>query len=153
MTIEERLSELGLSLPEVPAPVAAYVPAVRVGNWVYVSGQTPFRDGELRVKGKVGGEVTLEEAYEEAKQCALNIMAVVKSVAGSLENVERIVKVVGFVAVTPDFTDAPKVVNGASELFVQVFGDKGKHARSAVGVCALPLDCCVEVEAVVLLKE
>lgn len=153
MTIEERLSELGLSLPEVPAPVAAYVPAVRVGNWVYVSGQTPFRDGELRVKGKVGGEVTLEEAYEEAKQCALNIMAVVKSAAGSLDNVERIVKVVGFVAVTPDFTDAPKVVNGASELFVQVFGDKGKHARSAVGVCALPLDCCVEVEAVVLLKE
>ncbi len=153
MKIEDRLAELGLSLPEVPAPVAAYVPAVRAGNWVYVSGQTPFRDGKLRVKGKVGKDVTLEDAYEEAKQCALNIMAAVKSVAGSLDNVERIVKLVGFVASTPDFTDAPKVVNGASELFVQVFGDKGKHARSAVGVAALPLDCCVEVEAVVLLKE
>ncbi|MBP8614125.1 MAG: RidA family protein [Firmicutes bacterium] len=153
MKIEERLTELGLSLPEVPAPVAAYVPAVRAGNWVYVSGQTPFRDGKLRVKGKVGSDVTLEDAYQEAKQCALNIMAAVKSVAGSLDNVERIVKLVGFVASTPDFTDAPKVVNGASELFVQVFGDKGKHARSAVGVASLPLDCCVEVEAVVLLKE
>ncbi len=153
MKIEDRLTELGLSLPEVPAPVAAYVPAVRAGNWVYVSGQTPFRDGKLRVKGKVGKDVTLEDAYEEAKQCALNIMAAVKSVAGSLDNVERIVKLVGFVASTPDFTDAPKVVNGASELFVQVFGDKGKHARSAVGVASLPLDCCVEVEAVVLLKE
>jgi enamine deaminase RidA (YjgF/YER057c/UK114 family) len=153
MKIEDRLAELGLSLPEVPAPVAAYVPAVRAGNWVYVSGQTPFRDGKLRVKGKVGKDVTLEDAYEEAKQCALNIMAAVKSVAGSLDNVERIVKLVGFVASTPDFTDAPKVVNGASELFVQVFGDKGKHARSAVGVASLPLDCCVEVEAVVLLKE
>lgn len=153
MKIEDRLAELGLSLPEVPAPVAAYVPAVRAGNWVYVSGQTPFRDGKLRVKGKVGKDVTLEDAYEEAKQCALNIMAAVNSVAGSLDNVERIVKLVGFVASTPDFTDAPKVVNGASELFVQVFGDKGKHARSAVGVAALPLDCCVEVEAVVLLKE
>ena len=153
MKIEDRLAELGLSLPEVPAPVAAYVPAVRAGNWVYVSGQTPLRDGKLRVKGKVGKDVTLEDAYEEAKQCALNIMAAVKSVAGSLDNVERIVKLVGFVASTPDFTDAPKVVNGASELFVQVFGDKGKHARSAVGVAALPLDCCVEVEAVVLLKE
>lgn len=153
MKIEDRLAKLGLSLPEVPAPVAAYVPAVRAGNWVYVSGQTPFRDGKLRVKGKVGKDVTLEDAYEEAKQCALNIMAAVKSVAGSLDNVERIVKLVGFVASTPDFTDAPKVVNGASELFVQVFGDKGKHARSAVGVASLPLDCCVEVEAVVLLKE
>ena len=153
MKIEDRLTELGLSLPEVPAPVAAYVPAVRAGNWVYVSGQTPFRDGKLRVKGKVGKDVTLEDAYEEAKQCALNIMAAVKSVAGSLDNVERIVKLVGFVASMPDFTDAPKVVNGASELFVQVFGDKGKHARSAVGVASLPLDCCVEVEAVVLLKE
>ena len=153
MKIEDRLAELGLSLPEVPAPVAAYVPAVRAGNWVYISGQTPFRDGKLRVKGKVGKDVTLEDAYEEAKQCALNIMAAVKSVAGSLDNVERIVKLVGFVASTPDFTDAPKVVNGASELFVQVFGDKGKHARSAVGVASLPLDCCVEVEAVVLLKE
>ena len=153
MKIEDRLTELGLSLPEVPAPVAAYVPVVRAGNWVYVSGQTPLRDGKLRVKGKVGKDVTLEDAYEEAKQCALNIMAAVKSVAGSLDNVERIVKLVGFVASTPDFTDAPKVVNGASELFVQVFGDKGKHARSAVGVAALPLDCCVEVEAVVLLKE
>ncbi|MGI6628287.1 MAG: RidA family protein [Bacillota bacterium] len=153
MKIEDKLTELGLTLPQVPAPVASYVPAVRAGNWVYVSGQTPFKDGKLRVKGKVGGEVTLEEAYEEAKQCALNAMAAIKSVAGSLDNVERIVKVVGFVAVTPDFTDAPKVVNGASDLFVEVFGDRGKHARSAIGVASLPLDCSVEVEAVALLKE
>ncbi len=153
MKIEERLAQLGLSLPEVPAPVASYVPGVKAGNWVYVSGQTPFKDGKLRVTGKVGNEVTLEEAYEEAKQCALNAMAVIKSVAGSLDNVERIVKVTGFVASTPDFTDAPKVVNGASDLFVKVFGDRGKHARSAIGVISLPLDCSVEVEVVALLKE
>lgn len=153
MKIEEKLAELGLTLPQVPAPVAAYVPAVKAGRWVYVSGQTPFRDGKLRVTGKLGKDVSIEDAYEEAKQCALNIMAAVKSVAGSLDNVERIVKVVGFVACTPDFTNAPKVVNGASELFGEVFGDKGKHARAAVGVASLPLDCCVEVEAVILLKE
>ena len=153
MKIEERLSKLGLSLPEVPAPVAAYVPAVKAGGWVYVSGQTPLRDGKLKVKGKVGVQVTLEEAYDEAKQCALNILAAIKSVAGSLDDVERIVKVTGFVACSPDFTDAPKVVNGASELFAQVFGDRGRHARAAIGVSSLPLDCSVEVEAIALLKE
>lgn len=153
MKIEEKLTKLGLSLPQVPAPVASYVPAVKAGNWVYVSGQTPFRDGKLRVAGKVGNEVTLEEAYEEAKQCALNAMAAIKSVAGSLDNVERIVKVTGFVASSPDFTDAPKVINGASDLFVEVFGDKGKHARSAIGVTALPLNCSVEVEVIALVKQ
>lgn len=153
MKIEEKLAELGLTLPQVPAPVAAYVPAVKAGNWVFVSGQTPMKDGQLKVKGKLGKDVSLEDAYEEAKQCALNIMAAVKSVAGSLDNVEQIVKLSGFVASTPDFTDAPKVVNGASELFGKVFGDRGKHARAAVGVASLPLDCCVEIEAIVLLKD
>ena len=138
MTIEEKLAELGLSLPEVPTPVASYVPAVKQGNWVHVSGQIPLRDGKLRVTGKVGSEITLEEAQAEAKQCALNALAVIKSVVGSLDKVERIVKVTGFVACSPDFTDAPKVVNGASDLFLEVFGDKGRHARAAVGAAALP---------------
>ncbi len=152
MKIEQKLAELGLSLPEVPAPVASYVPGVKEDRWIYVSGQTPLRDGKLNVKGKVGKEVTLEEAYEEAKQCALNIMAVLKSMAGSLDNIERIVKVTGFVASTPDFTDAPKVINGASDLFGKVFGEKGRHARAAIGVSSLPLDCAVEVEAIALVK-
>ncbi|MGI6620119.1 MAG: RidA family protein [Bacillota bacterium] len=153
MTIEEKLAELGLSLPEVPTPVASYVPAVKQGNWVHVSGQIPLRDGKLRVTGKVGSEITLEEAQAEAKQCALNALAVIKSVVGSLDKVERIVKVTGFVACSPDFTDAPKVVNGASDLFLEVFGDKGRHARAAVGVAALPLDCAVEVEVIAFVKE
>ncbi len=153
MTIEEKLAELGLSLPEVPTPVASYVPAVKQGNWVHVSGQIPLRDGKLRVTGKVGSEITLEEAQAEAKQCALIALAVIKSVVGSLDKVERIVKVTGFVACSPDFTDAPKVVNGASDLFLEVFGDKGRHARAAVGVAALPLDCAVEVEVIAFVKE
>lgn len=153
MSVERKLAELGLTLPEAPAPVASYVPAVKQGNWVYVSGQIPLRDGKVRVTGKVGSEVTLEDAQQEARQCALNALAVIKSVAGSLDNVERIVKVTGFVACTPDFTDAPKVVNGASDLFVEVFGDKGKHARSAVGVAALPLDVPVEVEVIAYVKD
>lgn len=153
MTVEQRLVQLGLTLPQAPSPVASYVPAVKQGNWVYVSGQIPLRDGQVRVKGKVGREVTLQQAQEEAKQCALNALAVIKSVVGSLDKVERIVKVTGFVACTPEFTDAPKVVNGASDLFVQVFGEKGKHARSAVGVAALPLDCPVEVEVIAYVNE
>lgn len=153
MTVEERLAQLGLTLPEAPAPVASYVPAVKQGNWVYVSGQIPLRDGKVRVSGKVGSEVSLEDAQEEARQCALNALAIIKSVAGSLDNVERIVKVTGFVACSPDFTDAPKVVNGASDLFLEVFGDKGRHARAAVGVTALPLDVPVEVEVIAFVKE
>ncbi|WP_244931043.1 RidA family protein [Nocardioides sp. W7] len=148
-TPEERLAELGLSIPEVPTPVAAYVPAVRSGHQVFTSGQLPMRDGELMAVGKVGGEVTAEEAYACAQQCALNAIAAVRSVVGDLSQVKRVVKVVAFVASTPDFTGQPGVANGASELLGKVFGDAGIHARSAVGVPALPLDAPVEVEILV----
>jgi enamine deaminase RidA (YjgF/YER057c/UK114 family) len=148
-TPEEALAELGLTVPEVPAPVAVYVPAVRTGNYIYTSGQLPMRNGELIATGKVGGEVTAEEAVECARQCALNAIAAVRAEVGELSNVKRIVKVVAFVASTPDFTGQPGVANGASELFGQVFGEAGQHARSAVGVPVLPLDAPVEVELVV----
>jgi enamine deaminase RidA (YjgF/YER057c/UK114 family) len=146
---EEKLAELGLSVPEVAAPVAAYVPAVRSGNYVYTSGQLPMRSGELMTTGKVGGEVSPEEAVACAQQCALNAIAAVKSQIGDLAQIKRIVKVVCFVASTPDFTGQPQVANGASHLFGEVFGDAGVHARSAVGVPVLPLDSPVEVEIVV----
>ncbi|KWW97453.1 LysR family transcriptional regulator [Carbonactinospora thermoautotrophica] len=148
-TPEERLKQLGLELPEVAKPVAAYVPAVRTGNHVYTSGQLPFVDGRLPKTGKVGAEVTAEEAKELAQQCALNAIAAVKAEIGDLSAVRRVVKVVGFVASAPDFTGQPAVVNGASELLGKVFGDAGSHARSAVGVAALPLDAPVEVEMIV----
>lgn len=146
---EERLAALGLAVPEVAAPVAAYVPAVRSGSHVFTSGQLPMRSGELMLTGKVGGEVSEEEAVACAQQCALNAIAAVKSQIGDLAAVKRIVKVVVFVASTPDFTGQPKVANGASELFGEVFGDAGVHARSAVGVPVLPLDSPVEVEILV----
>jgi enamine deaminase RidA (YjgF/YER057c/UK114 family) len=148
-TPEERLAKLGLSVPEVPTPVAAYVPAVRSGNHVYTSGQLPMRDGQLVTTGKVGGEVSPEQAVECARQCALNAIAAVRAELGDLSQVKRIVKVVAFVASTPDFTGQPGVANGASELFGEVFGDAGRHARSAVGVPVLPLDAPVEVELIV----
>jgi enamine deaminase RidA (YjgF/YER057c/UK114 family) len=148
-TPEERLAELGLAVPEVPKPVAAYVPAVRNGNHVYTSGQVPMRSGELMLTGKVGDDVTAEQAYECAQQCALNALAAVKSVVGDLSAVKQVVKVVVFVASTPDFTGQPGVANGVSELLGKVFGDAGVHARSAVGVSALPLDAPVEVELLV----
>ena len=146
---EEKLAELGLSVPEVAKPVAVYVPAVRTGNYIFTSGQLPMRSGELITTGKVGGEVTQDEAVECARQCALNAIAAVKAEIGDLANVKRIVKVVCFVASTPDFTGQPQVANGASELFGAVFGDAGIHARSAVGVPVLPLDAPVEVEILV----
>ena len=148
-TPEERLHELGLAVPEVAKPVASYVPAVRSGHHVFTSGQLPMREGQLIATGKVGGEVTPEEALECARQCALNAIAAVRAEVGELANVKRIVKVVAFVASTPDFTGQPGVANGASELFGAVFGDAGQHARSAVGVPVLPLDAPVEVEIVV----
>jgi enamine deaminase RidA (YjgF/YER057c/UK114 family) len=148
-TPEEKLAELGLSVPEVARPVAAYVPAVRTGNYIFTSGQLPMRSGELMTTGKVGGEVTQEEAVACAQQCALNAIAAVKAEIGDLSLVKRIVKVVAFVASTPDFTGQPQVANGASELFGTVFGDAGVHARSAVGVPVLPLDAPVEVEILV----
>jgi len=149
MTPEERLAELGLAVPEVAAPVAAYVPAVRSGNHVFTSGQLPMREGKLMATGKVGGEVTQAEAVECARQCALNALAAIRAELGELSAVKRVVKVVAFVASTPDFTAQPLVANGVSELLGDVFGDIGRHARSAVGVPVLPLDAPVEVELVV----
>jgi enamine deaminase RidA (YjgF/YER057c/UK114 family) len=146
-TPEERLAELGLSVPEVPQPVAAYVPAVRVGSLVYTAGQLPLLDGALMATGKVGDGVTAEQATACAQQCALNAIAAIRSVAGDLTHV-RIVKVVAFVASNPNFSGQPGVANGASELFGSVFGDAGVHARSAVGVPVLPLDAPVEVEVI-----
>jgi enamine deaminase RidA (YjgF/YER057c/UK114 family) len=148
-TPEERLAELGLSVPEVAKPVAAYVPAVRSGSHVFTSGQLPMREGRLITTGKVGAEVTPEQAVECARQCALNALAAVRALTGDLSAVKRIVKVTAFVASTPDFTGQPGVANGASELFGTVFGEAGQHARSAVGVPVLPLDAPVEVELVI----
>jgi enamine deaminase RidA (YjgF/YER057c/UK114 family) len=148
-TPEERLAELGLDVPEVAAPLAVYVPAVRSGNHVFTSGQLPLRAGELMATGIVGAGVTPEEAFACAQQCALNAIAAVKAQVGDLSRVKRVVKVVGFVASAPDFTGQPGVVNGASELLGKAFGDAGVHARSAVGVAALPLGAPVEVEVMV----
>ncbi|MBG0814038.1 RidA family protein [Planomonospora sp. ID82291] len=148
MSPEEKLAALGLKLPEVVPPLAAYVPAVRSGDHVYTSGQVPMVDGRLAATGKVGAEVSAEEGREMARICALNALAAVASAAGGLSNVVRIVKVVGFVASAPDFTGQPQVVNGASELLGEVFGEAGVHARSAVGVAVLPLDAPVEVELI-----
>jgi enamine deaminase RidA (YjgF/YER057c/UK114 family) len=147
MGAREKLAELGLTLPAVAAPLAAYVPAVRSGRQVYVSGQLPIVDGQLLATGKVGAEVTAERAAELARQCALNALAAADALVG-LDTLVRVVKVVGFVASAAGFTGQPAVVNGASELFGAVFGEAGRHARSAVGVAELPLGAPVEVEAV-----
>ncbi|WP_454194684.1 RidA family protein [Nocardia sp. Marseille-Q1738] len=144
---EKNLAELGLTLPPVVPPVAAYVPAIRTGSLVYTSGQLPFVDGRLSAVGKVGAEVSIEEAKEAARLCALNALAAVHDLVG-LDAVVRIVKVVGFVASAPGFGDQPVVINGASEFLGQVFGDAGKHARSAVGVSELPKNTPVEVELI-----
>ncbi|CAA0081903.1 RutC family protein [Mycolicibacterium vanbaalenii] len=142
------MADQGIELPQVVAPVAAYVPAVRTGNLVYTSGQLPMTSGRLPVTGKVGAEVSAEQAKTLARQCALNALAAVDSLVG-VDAVVRVVKVVGFVASAPGFGGQPGVINGASELFGEVFGDAGAHARSAVGVSELPLDSPVEVEVVV----
>jgi enamine deaminase RidA (YjgF/YER057c/UK114 family) len=147
--IEDRLGELGLTLPEVVPPLAAYVPALRVGDLVWTSGQLPMVDGALAATGKVGAEVDPEEAAGLARICALNALAAVKAEVGDLDEVTRVIKVVGYVASAPTFTGQPAVINGASQLLGEVFGDVGRHARSAVGVAVLPLDAPVEVELVV----
>ena len=147
--VESRLAALGLTVPQVTIPLAAYVPAVRTGNLIFTSGQLPMIEGALAATGKVGGAVTPEEAAELAKVCALNAMAAVRSLVGDLDKVVRVVKVVGFVASAPEFTGQPAIVNGASNLLKEAFGDAGVHARSAVGVAALPLDAPVEVEMIV----
>jgi enamine deaminase RidA (YjgF/YER057c/UK114 family) len=146
--VEDRLAELGLEVPDVAKPVAAYVPAVRSGDHVFTAGQLPMREGQLLATGKVGGSITPEQAVECARQCALNALAAVRAEV-PLDDVSRIVKVVVFVASTPDFTGQPGVANGVSQLLGDVFGEAGRHARSAVGVPVLPLDAPVEVELVV----
>jgi enamine deaminase RidA (YjgF/YER057c/UK114 family) len=148
-TIDERLAALGITLPAVAAPVAAYIPALVSGNLVFTSGQLPMVEGVLPATGKLGAAVSAEEGKELARQCALNALAAVESVIGSLDRVTRIVKLVGFVASDPSFTGQPGVINGASDVLGEIFGDAGVHARSAVGVTVLPLDSPVELELIV----
>ncbi len=149
MSANQRISELGIVLPQVATPAGAYVPAVVSGNLVFTAGQIPLVDGKLAATGKVGKDLTAEQAKQIARICALNAVAAVKSVIGDLDRVKKVVKVVGFVSSDPSFTQQPAVVNGASELLEQIFGEKGIHARSAVGVAVLPLDAPVEVELIV----
>ncbi|WP_079166917.1 RidA family protein [Streptomyces oceani] len=151
--VTSRLAELGMTLPQVPAPAGVYVPALRSGPYVYTSGQVPLVEGKLLTAGKVGAEVTPERAKELAGVCALNALAAVTSVVDDLDRIAQVVKVTGFVASAPDFTAQPGVINGASELLGEVLGDRGVHARSAVGVAALPLDSPVEVEIQVELAD
>jgi len=151
MSIEARLQELGIVLPEAAAPVASYVPAVVQGGFAHVSGQLPFIDGEL-VTGRLGEDISVEAGTAAARACGLMILAQLKA-AGVLEKVERVVKLGGFVSSTAEFTDQPKVINGASDLMLDVFGEIGKHARAAVGVPALPLGAAVEVDAIIALAD
>ncbi|MEE8516453.1 MAG: RidA family protein [Alphaproteobacteria bacterium] len=146
--IESRLAELGIILPEVPAPVANYVPFVIAGPLVFISGQITMWDGELKFLGKVGADLTLEQGQDAARLCAINLLAQAKAAAGSLERIKRCVKLTGFVNADPGFTDHPKVINGASDLMVVVLGDNGRHARAAVGVNSLPMGVAVEVDGV-----
>ena len=145
---QERMQELGLELPQVPMPAASYVPAVRTGNLVFTAGQVSFEGGEIHVTGKVGDAVRLEEAQHAARLCALNALAAAASEAGGLDRISRIIKVVGYVASAPGFNAQPQVVNGASDLLGEIFGENGHHARSAVGVAELPLGVPVEVEMI-----
>ena len=151
MTIEARLQELGITLPEAAAPVASYMPVVVHGGVAYVSGQLPFIDGELKT-GRLGEDFSLEQGLDAARACGLMILAQLKA-AGLLEQVERVVKLGAFVSSTTDFTDQPKVANGASDLMFEVFGEKGRHSRAAVGVPVLPLGAAVEVDAIIALSE
>lgn len=149
MSVEEKLKALGLSLPKPPKPVAAYIPAVKTGNLIFVSGQIPVVNGELKFKGKVGQDLSVEEGYEAAKICVLNALSIVKDLVGSLDKVKQIVRVVGYVNCSDDFKEPHKVVNGASELLVEIFGEKGKHARLALGTNILPLGATIELELIV----
>lgn len=146
--IEQRLAELGLSIPELVPPAAAYQPAVVADGVVYVSGQLPMVDGKLPVSGKVGADVSAEQAYDLARTCGLNLIAALKHAVGDLDRITRIAKVGGFVASAPDFTGQPQVINGTSELLAEVFGEAGQHARSAVGVAVLPMDTPVEIDLI-----
>ncbi|MBZ4686983.1 MAG: hypothetical protein PWQ96_2316 [Clostridia bacterium] len=152
MSYEQKIKELGLQIPEPPEPVAAYVPAVKVGDFIYTSGQIPFVNGKLKFKGKVGEDLTEQEGYEAAKVCALNCLSVIKGQVGTLDNIERIVKVTGYVNSGQGFQMQPQVINGASELLGEIFGENGQHARAAVGVSELPIDAPVEIEMIVKIK-
>ena len=149
MLVESKLKELGIVLPEPLKPLGLYVPAVKVDDWVYISGMVAKQNGEFKYKGKVGKDLTLEQGYESAKISGINALSALKSAIGDLDKVERVVKVVGYVNSTPDFTQHPQVINGASELFGKIFGDKGIAARCAVGVNGLPGDSPVEIDMVV----
>lgn len=150
---EQRLKEMGIVLPEVPKPAAAYIPAKKVGNLVFCSGQGPYVEGKLVYIGKVGEDKTVEEGYDGAKICALNCLAAVKSQIGSLDEIDEIVQVRGFVNSAPDFGKQPEVINGASELLEKVFGEKGKHTRCALGTSNLPRNITVELEMIVKVKD
>jgi enamine deaminase RidA (YjgF/YER057c/UK114 family) len=149
MQIEARLKEMGIELPPAVKPVANYVPAVRTGNLIFLSGHGPFKEDGSLITGKVGADLTIEQGYETARRVAIGLLGSMKAVIGDLDRVSRFVKLLGFVNCTPEFPDQPKVINGASDFFVEVFGDKGKHARSAVGTNALPLNIAVEIEMIV----
>lgn len=150
---EDKIKELGFELPEPTKPMAAYLPSIKTGNYIFTAGQVPFVKGELKYKGKVGLDISLEDAQKAAQICALNCLGVVKSISGSLENIEQIIKLTVFVSSTDDFNSQHLVANGASELLGKIFGEKGKHARSAVGVNALPGGSVVEIEMIVKVKE
>ena len=151
--VEEKLAALGLAVPTPARPVAAYVPTARTGNLVFTAGQIPLVEGQLKYKGKLGLEISIEQGYDSARICALNCLGAIKAEIGSLDKVTRVVKVTGFVAAAQGFTDEPKVINGASELLVAAFGEAGKHARSAVGVAELPMGVPTEVEMIVEVAE
>ena len=147
--IEQKLKELNLELPDAPKPVAAYIPAKQTGNLVFTAGQLPMVNGELISKGLLGQDIEIEEANKAARICTLNALAAIKGVIGDLDRIKQIVRVVGYVASVPTFTQQPAVVNGASELLLEIFGENGKHARSAVGMAVLPLNASVEIELTV----
>ena len=150
--IEETLSSLGVTLPSPPAPAGSYVPVVVTGSLAFVAGQIPMEAGKVQFMGKVGKDISIEAGQQAARLCTINALAQLKAALGSLDRVQRVVKVTGFVNCTPDFSEQPKVINGSSDLLVQVFGEKGKHARAAVGVGSLPLGSAVEVEFVVEIR-
>ena len=150
--VEDRLRELGLEVPAVPAPVAAYIPAVRTGSYVFTSGQLPLRDGQLLVTGKVGGEVSVEEGHKRARIIGLQLLSAMKMAVGSLDRIDTVLKMLCMVNAVPDFKDHPKVADGMSNLFVEVFGENGRHARSAVGMGSLPNQISVEIEGVISIK-
>ena len=146
MSPEDKLKELGIELPEAPSPLGSYVPAIRTGNLVFLSGILPFVDGKLLRQGRVGKDLTIDDAREDAKRVVMNALAVLQSHIGSLNTVKRCIKITGYIASSPDFTEQPKVLNAASDLLYEIFGEAGRHARAAVGVTALPLNAPVEIE-------